>query len=642
METQYLNLGCTHAISSNLSQRDKDGDALTKYIISINNSSNEVGHSLFVDPQDIPLFEEMGEVVSNRISAMKVRPSHDIAAFTTNLPYDMRSLSYICGAVLGRVAAGAGVNYVHKGPCKGRTIGSIWNNPAAGNLLVSASLIKNSCEWVTLACLANLAGATSLVYLSDTMPPNSTTLAGPQLGSFVLRVHANILSCSDIIGGAAHHQLAFFRGLCSTMTLHGHSDEGGASRDILFTANYPIPHGMLVGLSPTVGRLPVYKDVHHSELSRWAIAYLLRGAALWSASAIDEQGDCVVLYAGDEDVACNIDGFKSETMNIMGRWRSLCNTIDEFMTESAGDDRSIQSYLHKKKHDSHFSNEYISPFYWINPDFILPDGLPFRRMAVPGKTVYLPLFDDVRKVRVTTKYEEVEGRVLPDNVIQVDLNTFKPRFSGISYILHERYNELDGLHCLRQCTHEADRTADTLMFCDQDAVNHFRQRWRCPHSSVPHPMEAISPVRCLFNYYHPGTRDYPNSADFSKAMVASRCGSFSLFKTGEGYYPEMLSSRLVPPALRKFVNTKNDSIFTPIEEDNEFVDSPPLPPAPTSMPELPPPPELSEGESHIVNVEASESAPSAGDSQGNRIDVPGDSEPGVRSRPADVQAATND
>jgi hypothetical protein len=492
----------------------------------------------------------------------KVRPrtGYDLSAFTSH-SFDFRALSYVCGQVACLAATGIDNDLSRDGSAKCTSIGQIWNNPNGGDIMVPPNVIFKSGEWATLACIAKLAKCDTLTFLSDVLPPQeSRQLQGKSLCVFLLRLHACILSSADGMGCAAHHDEAFFRGMCSAWTLWGHSDEGGWARNYLAKADYPRPRGLLAPTSTTMSGLPVMQNVSLSSGTRWCVALFLRGAGIWSAVDKPMQGVCTAM-AGVQDAdegPAQIAGLQQLSARHLELWRRKVEEIEHYIPSPVFDEASHISFWRDNDADSrHLYHEVIFPFFWVEPSPIMDYGETTIYMpCVPLKVVEMEMFPKSKSFKKSRNY--------PDNCIVpprgsatlIAVDSFEARRSGSQYILSGRYRRADGLGSLVEVPSAHFATdGNSLLFSGQSDV-FSQKRWITPHNPMAHPAECRGATSTLMTFRHSSgdghTRNamaYPNYEDL-QGNIRSVVGDFSVVAPSSGTLA-VASHRDVPRALRR-------------------------------------------------------------------------------------------
>jgi hypothetical protein len=210
-----LEIGVQHLVTSTFCDCPVSGQADIHYIIECHTKPGDLSNKLKVSATIPPIGSQSSEQLKEMIDKVRPRTGYDLSAFTSH-SFDFRALSYVCGQIACLAATGIDNDLSRDGSAKCMSIGQIWNNPNGGDIMVPPNVVFKSSEWATLACVARLAKCDTLTFLSDVLPPQeSRQLQGKSLCAFLLRLQACILSAADGMGCSAHHDEAFFRGMCA-------------------------------------------------------------------------------------------------------------------------------------------------------------------------------------------------------------------------------------------------------------------------------------------------------------------------------------------------------------------------------------------------------------------------------------------
>ena len=165
---------------------------------------------------------------------------------------------------------------------------------------------------------------------------------GASLAVVALRIFGTIVSSAYAVGSAAHHELAFFRGLSSKMILHAHSDEGGWIRQALRCADYPPPQGLLVPLGNTGAGIPLVESIAIDDCTRWAVAFLLRGAGIMSAIKTGNNEYVSICETDETGRPGGVRGLFGIYSHLTA-WRTAVERLNSYMPESVSDSGSMQA-----------------------------------------------------------------------------------------------------------------------------------------------------------------------------------------------------------------------------------------------------------------------------------------------------------
>jgi hypothetical protein len=581
---KHLTLGVTHSVCGVLSGKEIGGSSVIKYRMHIDVNDKSLCPHLNVTEKVTPLAYQNSDEFKALVNSVRPKTGYDLSAFT-GIYFDLRAVAYACCVVVAMGAADIQVNLSTSKVAKVKSIGNVWHNPNAGEVLIAPTLIKTDSEWSTLACILGMSGGRFMTYMSDTIPPDGRQLAGPALASFGLRLFGTILSSADAMGVAAHHELAFFRGLSSKLVLHAHSDEGGWIRTAMKMADYPPPQGLLIPLGATGGDIPLVESIALGDTLRWAVAYLLRGAGIMSAI---NSGSGKVAIICETDETGRPGGVKGllGIYTHLSKWRDAVTQISGYMPEVIGDTASLRTYFQQNAVDRHLNGPFVSPYFWVEPTGIVDiDGSLPQPAGYKGKRV-LPLFPGLKAVYKHEHYQELGSCVVRDSALLLHFKERHPRMSGSSYLLNPLYNPKNGVSCFIPVTDaRLGVHYNGAMFCDPEAQSMGGQRWITPHNPIANPMEGLCLTDCLYRFVHPGTRNMPNYNDLMNANVESVVGPF--YVTSPEGYADKRTHTDVPPLLRMFLRTLvEEPQLTAVDNSMNFIG---LIPVVATMGPVPPP-----------------------------------------------------
>jgi hypothetical protein len=340
------------------------------------------------------------------------------------------------------------------------------------------------------------------------------------------------------MGCASHHDEAFFRGLCNTWTLWGHSDEGGWARSYLRKADYPKPIGLLAPTSTTVSGLPVMQNVSLNSGMRWCVALLLRGAGIWSAVDKPFEGRCTALPGVNDidDGPAEVSGLQQLSARHMELWRKKVEEIEHYIPTPVFDEASHISFWRDNEPDGrHLKHEVIFPFFWVEPSPIMDYGRTHIYMpCVPLKTITMPMFANLDSVHKSKNYPE--GCIIPPrgSASLLSINGMDTRGSGAQYILSGNYRRANGLGALIEMpSKEFGTDGNSLLFSGSSDV-FSEKRWVTPHNPLAHPAECMGVTSTLLVFHHNvsdgrvrNAMAYPNNEDL-RSTVSSVCGDFAV------------------------------------------------------------------------------------------------------------------
>jgi hypothetical protein len=547
----FLNLTCNHQVSTNLCGVARDGNSNVTYVMHAKAKLSSICDDLCVAKTIVPLVMQQSEDVKSIIDSIRPKTGYDMSAYVGQY-FDMRALAYAAGAMFSATSWNIPLDLVPKTMPISRSIATVWRNPNSGDIMLPATFTDTASEWVSFCAIAGWAKVSAVVYMSDTVPPGGAILTGSSMASFCLKVYAWILSASDSLCVADHHAQAFWRGMCSVVTLHGHSDEAGWIREPLVVADYPSSTGLLFAPVAEKMCLATQTRVANNEVLRWHTALMLKYAAIYAMVDIVKDRVPTIFKVNDGE------GRPSEVCGIyniyehMTRWRTAVASMDRFLPSSIGDVSSMRTYFTRDAVDRHIiPNTYMCPYFWVEPSVIISgETMKSWQPCDPEKTVELPLFADLKAVYKKLRYSESNGLPARGNTLMLQFDKYHPRYNGASYLLSGSYDRRDGLACFAQ-------TSDARLGClykdlahaPKEASDLANSRWSTPHNPLVHPLEGFTTLPLAVRYDTLGVRHLPNFGDLERNVkVFSSCGPFVVVH-GTGRSPKSVSTH-VPPHLR--------------------------------------------------------------------------------------------
>jgi hypothetical protein len=573
----FLSVACTHTVSAKLSEEYRDSSGTVTYVMQADKTVSKICENLHVSKTMAPLVMQQSEDVKAIIDAVRPKTGYDISAYVGQY-FDMRALAYTLGAIFGASSWGTMPNPVPPEMPISRSIANVWRNPNSGDILLPPTFTDSASEWVSFCCIAGWAKARAVVYLSDTVPPGGTVFTGHSMASFALKVYAWVLASADSLCVADHHEMAFWRGLSSVITLHGHSDEAGWIRGALECADYPRPQGFLFTTVASKIGLATDSRVANSEVLRWQVALTLKYAAVFSMVDATDGGLPTILKVGDGNgVPSDVDGLYN-IYEHLSRWRTAIGKMDGHMPSSVGDVASLRTYFTVDAADRHFKpGSYMCPYFWVEPSVIISGAaIGSWQPCDPEKTTHLPFFDKMTGVYKKALYREVNHMALKGQELMVKVDRYIPRRNGASYLLSGSYDRRDGLALFAP-------VADARLGCLYKDLAHApatmtdmaNARWATPHNCMPHPLEGFTTLPLAMKYSTRGARCYPNFKDLSDNVdVVSECGPlYVVVHTG---LKVASVSNHVPPHLRVTLEILRRDGITSVDDEDWLYEGTPI------------------------------------------------------------------
>jgi len=188
--------------------------------------------------------------------------------------------------------------------------------------------------------------------------------------------------------------LAVTRGIHSILSIVGHTDEGGITRDLLRGGSFAPPFGGLhYGLSEYSG-LPVLASSHLPSVCAYVDGIALSTAAavahcdpgdtingLWFPTVLDcSPGEVTLSSGSSEKQAHSGSAARSMYLNALPNFSdTYCRALGVLF--GASGDESLASRVlishgwHLKPTNRHLSSPTIAPFFWVEPTGILEPGI---------------------------------------------------------------------------------------------------------------------------------------------------------------------------------------------------------------------------------------------------------------------------
>lgn len=516
-----LSLSTSHRVQGKFGPKDVEGAGKVRYVVE--RVRDEIGLGAGLTIGDLPIVgAQTSDVVRGVVESLRPKQSFDIAAVTHG-SFDMRALCYNLGACAAQGCSGGKVD-LGDTRAKTRLWSPSWNAPGFTDLLVGPNVARTGREVVTLCRLAGASGVETLIFLADSLPgANANLLTGVDLGIYALKVFACVMERADKSGCAAHHLMAFYRGMTSSLSLHAHSDEGGYVRAPLKNATYPASVGVLTCTAGGYIGIPTDKNLVRSEITRVVMALKLTCAGLFSVAAQDDTGYFTV-YDGNgaaNQRPSTLSGLDAEFYDICEVWRRKMEVEFDLHIGTVADRHSARKYFTDDPVDRHIDGFKVMPFAYVEPSGLLVDSDEACIVASHGRVKMLPLVEN-GEVYFNPGTFEVGGRVVGGSSLYVKYKAKNLRGSAMSYIMSSEYNPANGLSQVEYEARPDLGTATTdALFVPVGVRNGAQRRWILPHCSIPNANEGATNVSLSFRYTYSGLRREPSKDDWVKSQYAS-------------------------------------------------------------------------------------------------------------------------
>lgn len=187
--------------------------------------------------------------------------------------------------------------------------------------------------------------------------------------------------------------LAFTRGLHRTLSVVGHTDEGGITRDLLRTANFGVPFGGIhYGLEPYAG-IPALSSNNATDIAVYVDSLALTSAALvahcdpgetydgrWLPTFyLGTSADDPTVRPGDdqEGTAAMADRNRAQLLANLPKFADLYVPALGRLFAAEGDTRVGTAFLRAScsllgMNNRHLRYASVAPWFWIEPTSLLP------------------------------------------------------------------------------------------------------------------------------------------------------------------------------------------------------------------------------------------------------------------------------
>ena len=577
-------IGIMHQVSSKLEVGTLTGNSEIKYVFVSPPISNEkdflpVTRNLTVNKHAINIGVMSSEVISDHISRLKSKMSFDFTSYGENT-FDMRALSYTLGCICSSIVAGRSPSIEVNNPAEIATMANAWNSPDSGSAIVVPK-VTNKDEWATLACIMRMAGGKKLIYFGECLPKEKgNLLTGETLAAFCLRLNACIVSTAKEFAVASHHEVAFSRGLLSSLRLKSHSDEGGFVREPLINATYPVPTGLIAPPDNSCCDIPTREPVGKNETARWVMAKLLVLAGTVSNSTmVLNDGLPQVLYNptfdGSEAKPLDYDHMDLRFYDMLNVVIQTYEKVYDLPPSNVSDNWSCYDFFARDTFDRHLVHQFTTPFFWVEPSPLLPHDIKVNSVGSfeSDVTVEMPLLADIKKCIVSRNYDDLHGRAVPGCKVMTVLEKYYPRTSGINYLLSSSYNPKNGLSQFSVTSSQAHNlAAKDFLNCDNSNRSLASRRWVLPHCCVPNPCESCTDQNVAILYESVSNCTQLTKQDLTKGVVEFKFTTFYVCKTTSRIVGSR-SPKHVPRSLKHYVHRLSNSLALRVEVDsNLFID----------------------------------------------------------------------
>ncbi|BAU79499.1 coat protein [Diatom colony associated dsRNA virus 9 genome type A] len=521
-DKKRLTLACTHSAVMALGKSDIHGVDEVQYLIDTKDSWNKPNHNLTVDNSVPPVGEQSASSVLAFYKSINPRRSGNTVLDGT-FTFDFRSTEYVLGAVSGQVTAKVTTDFGNVILPKIVLLSPTHTLSFSDQPLINQMMWSNANEYVTLLTLLGASGARSVAVPGDTVPRKGKKLTGLALGSYVLRIHAVILSMANSTSCTANHDQAFFEGQTSVLRLNAHTDEGGFVRGPLGKKMYPAPRGALLPGTAEISGLSTVNSVRPSEVAVWSIANFLEGCGRLSrADPSNVVGVPTIMENEDGlDKPSSYPGLEQGFYDLMKNWRLLCAEERGYVATAYPDGSSSRPYFDTDASDRHLGAPQIVPFFFVEPSGISTVKKSAVTMpAVQGSGGSLPFLKDAKVIK-TKAYSEYKGRVGTGSKVFLYMpKGHHARENGLHYIFSSRYRKENGLSQFEAVTaHSLGVVAKDYAMADNETDLLSEKRWETPHNCLPNPAELYTERRACFRYTYSGARYEPTAEDFERGEV---------------------------------------------------------------------------------------------------------------------------
>jgi hypothetical protein len=263
-------------------------------------------------------------------------------------------------------------------------------------------------------------------------------------------------------GGLFSYAVA--RGVHRTVSVVGHSDEGGIVRDLLRAGEFSVPYGGIhFGLDVYCG-LPCLLSTSRADVAGFVDSMALATAAVvavsdpglevegvWLPTIIDATGDDTVEdsgthVAGDDEAGRRcLNAIMDSTPLFAARYIPNLAKLFKFEGTSAEAERHLSAAVTGISEPTrHMAHSSVAPWFWIEPTSLIPAGY-FGGDAEANGCGALATAGDQRDIRNFVDFEKY-GR--GDGVqTAACVSMTSPRTSGL--VMHMMGRRGNGLSCLK-------------------------------------------------------------------------------------------------------------------------------------------------------------------------------------------------
>lgn len=536
--SRVLKLSSVLSSASVIDSRQVSGRDKIRYVLEAPVVARDPGHDLRID-DGLPA---IGTVSASSVLSF-LKEANPRRSGNTEVDgmfdFDFRSVEYVLGATSAMVAAGIKPRLKDGNRATVHLLAPSHVMSVGVSPIVSTFMWQNGDELMTLLHLFKVAGVGEVTVPGEVTAKLGKVLTGEALGSYCLKLHANIIAMAQGCVCSADHYEAFCAGLSQVIRVHAHSDEGGAIRVPFYTRSYPRPCGAITYVASETMGLSTTRLLEPQEVTKYVVGEVLEAAGRVSrADPSKIEGTGVVFSKGVGELKpSDLNGFEATYYEMTKKWRDLVVDERHLLSSENGDTYTSERYFKADAEDTHFKGEAVSPFFWVEPMAVsvVKDGNA-KMPCCQGSGGVLPMIDGV-KVYKTHSYQEFGGRV-PDGckIVLLCPNGYSARASGINYLYSSRMNEEDGLDQFEVATVDRLRVVskDHAM-CDNSVSTLGQRRWITPHNPAPHVSECFTPSRTAFKYTYLGTMKEPCAEQFETLKVDVMVGCLRVDDTDPRY-----------------------------------------------------------------------------------------------------------
>jgi hypothetical protein len=529
--------------------REYEGHADVRYGIEINKETTNPTALLTVDDAVPSIGVQAATSVLDVTSSLGVRSGYAPTA-ESMLDFDMRSISYVCGALAAMGASGIQPD-LPDGNCVATVMDAAHTLSLGSAPTFVPSMWNSTTEFASLMSICTMAGADEVYLATQNIPSKGQLYANKSLGCYAVRIQANILAETNLIAAAADHDEAFFAGAQSVMKVLGQSDDGGNCHLWVPQKTYPKPKGMIRHHLTTVMESSTVLIMDTADLTRYMVAYVLESAGrVARADPMNGEGlPLTYLEEEGEKGPQDLDGFTDDVYAMWKRWKELSAAENGFVMSDTHDTASHRTCFKENKPIRHFKGTNLTPFQWIEPGPVsctLTSNV--FMLGCQGQGVELPLVKDAVGYK-TGSYQEFKGRPMPNGVVALKMDKgFKMRENGIAYLYSSTYHEENGLSRFVPDTSVHLGVTRKELANSNNAQDLASQRWLRYDCPIAHPSECVTDKPFLLKYAYGSTGRQAKLEDLTNAKVNSGFGSLIVCKNRG--VPNNRTHRDVPDGLK--------------------------------------------------------------------------------------------